>query len=196
MIAYLQGKITLKTPTKLYLDIGGIAYDVQISLNTFAAVEELSEAKLYTHMIVRDDYHALYGFYTELEKALFIKLLSVSGVGPNTGRVILSYMSPEETKSAILTDNIAAFKKVKGVGPKTAQRIILDLKDKLAKEPNDLANTQNLTVEPIREEAISALVALGFQKSMVTKQVDKVLSQQKDVNQVETLIKSVLRQLS
>jgi len=196
MIAYLQGKITHKTPTNIHLDIGGIAYDVQISLNTFAAIEELSEVKLYTHMIVRDDHHALYGFFSDQEKTLFIKLLSVSGVGPNTGRVILSYMSPEETKSAILTDNVAAFKKVKGVGPKTAQRIILDLKDKLGKEAADLMNTENLTGEPIRDEAISALVALGFQKTMVTKQVDKVLSQQKDVKQVETLIKSVLRQLS
>ena len=195
MIAYLEGKITYKTPTNIYLDIGGIAYDVQISLNTFAAVEELGEAKLYTHLIVRDDHHALYGFFTTTEKVLFIKLLSVSGVGPNTARVILSYMSPDETKSAILSDNVAAFKKVKGVGPKTAQRIILDLKDKIAKEAPDLGETTNLTAEPIREEAIAALVGLGFQKSMVTKQVDKVLSQEKDVNQVETLIKSVLRQL-
>jgi len=196
MIAYLKGDIAQKTPTNIYLDIGGIAYDVQISLNTFAALEELDKVKLYTHLIIRDDHHALYGFYTEAEKALFVKLLSVSGVGPNTGRVILSYMNPKEVKSAILTDNIAAFKKVKGVGPKTAQRIILDLKDKIAKEAPDLGKTEKLTSEPIREEAIAALVALGFQKTMVSKQVDKVLSQEQEIDQVEALIKSVLRQLS
>ena len=196
MIAYLQGKIAQKSPTSIHLDIGGIAYDVQISLNTFAAIEEMAEVKLFTHMIVRDDHHALYGFYTEEEKTLFVKLLSVSGVGPNTGRVILSYMTPNETKSAILTDNVPAFKKVKGVGPKTAQRIILDLKDKIAKEGLESDNSLTLTGEPIREEAISALVALGFQKAMVTKSVDKVLSQDKSIDQVESLIKSVLRQLS
>jgi len=196
MIAYLDGKISFKSPTHIFLDIGGIAYDVQISLNTFAAIEELDKVKLFTHLIVRDDHHALYGFFTGEEKALFVKLLSVSGIGPNTARVILSYMTPNEARSAILTDNVPAFKKVKGVGPKTAQRIILDLKDKIAKDSPESANTQNLTSQTIRDEAISALIALGFQKSMVSKQVDKVLSQDQNIEQVETLIKSVLRQLS
>lgn len=196
MIAYLEGKIAQKSPTSIHLDIGGIAYDVQISLNTFAAIEEMAKVKLFTHMIVRDDHHALYGFFAEEEKSLFVKLLSVSGIGPNTSRVILSYMTPKETKSAILSDNVAAFKKVKGVGPKTAQRIILDLKDKIAKDAMKSGDSKILTSDPIREEAISALIALGFQKAMVSKSVDKVLSQDSSIDQVESLIKSVLRQLS
>ncbi|NNE25748.1 MAG: Holliday junction branch migration protein RuvA [Saprospiraceae bacterium] len=196
MYAYLQGKITYKSPTNIFLDIGNIAYDIQISLNTYGQVENLDSVKLYTHLIVRDDAHTLYGFFDEDEKELFIKLLSVSGIGPNTARVTLSYMKPDEARSAILTDNVAAFKKVKGVGPKTAQRIILDLKDKIAKDSVGLAHNVNYSNTGIREEAISALVALGFQKSQVNKTVDKVLAQDSSIDQVESLIKSVLRHLS
>lgn len=185
-----------KSPTHVYVDIGGIAYDVQISLNTFGQLEALDEVKLFTHLIVREDAHYLFGFIEEEEKELFIRLISVSGIGPNTARVILSYMTPGEAASAILTDNVAAFKKVKGVGPKTAQRIILDLKDKIAKDAITASPAVKISATGIRDEAISALVALGFQKTQVTKVVDQVLSSQPDIDQVETLIKSVLRQLS
>ena len=196
MIAYLEGKLSFKSPTHVYIDVGGIAYDVQVSLNTFGHLEALDEVKLYTHLIVREDAHYLFGFFDLEEKDLFAKLISVSGIGPNTARVILSYMTPPETKSAILSDNVVAFKKVKGVGPKTAQRIILDLKDKIAKDSLHVMATQNNANESIREEAISALVSLGFQKSQVNKLVDKVISENSGDYQVETLIKSVLRQLS
>ncbi|MBT8230605.1 MAG: Holliday junction branch migration protein RuvA [Bacteroidia bacterium] len=196
MIAYLHGKLPFKSPTNVHLDIGGIAYDVQISLNTYGQLESLEEAKLFTHLIIRDDAHSLYGFFQEEERDLFIKLVSVSGIGPNTARVILSYMTPVEAASAILTDNVAAFKKVKGVGPKTAQRIILDLKDKIAKDALSTSPILNIPNSEIREEAISALVALGFQKSQVNKAVDKILSDNSNIDQVETLIKSVLRQIS
>ena len=196
MIAYLEGKLSFVSPTNVYLDIGGIAYDVQISLNTFAELETKTEIKLYTHQIVREDAHTLFGFITLEEKDLFIKLLSVSGIGPNTARVILSYMTPSETKSAILSDNVVAFKKVKGVGPKTAQRLILDLKDKIAKEGLDVTIQDSAPISHIKDEAISALQALGFQKSMVSKAVDKVLKGDSSIDQVENLIKAVLRQLS
>ena len=196
MIAYLQGNITHKSPTNIYIDIGGIAYDIQISLNTYSQIESLESVKLFTHLIVREDAHHLYGFFEEEERVLFIKLISVSGIGPNTARVILSYMTPSETQSAILTDNVVAFKKVKGVGPKTAQRIILDLKDKIAKDSLSVSNSAIYTTPSIREEAISALVALGFLKTQVNKAVDDVLSREPEINQVEALIKSVLRQLS
>jgi Holliday junction DNA helicase RuvA len=196
VIAYLQGKLSFKSPTHVYLDIGGIAYDVQISLNTYAQLESLTDVKLYTQLIVREDAHHLYGFFDEEEKDLFVKLISVSGIGPNTARVILSYMTPPDVRSAILSDNVVAFKKVKGVGPKTAQRIILDLKDKVAKDSLTAGYDLNNAGESIREEAISALVALGFQKSQVNKLVDKVLTENADMHQVESLIKSVLRQLS
>ena len=195
MIAYLEGKINYKAPTNIHLDIGGIAYDVQISLNTFAEIEQLDRVKLYTHLIIRDDAHSIYGFFTMSEKDLFGKLISVSGIGPNTARVILSYMTPNEAKSAILTDNVVAFKKVKGVGPKTAQRVILDLKDKVAKEGLELESV-NMPDSSLRDEALSALLALGFNKNIVGKQIDKVLKVNPDVTQVENLIKAVLRQLS
>ena len=196
MIAYLEGKINYKAPTNIFLDIGGIAYDVQISLNTFAEIEPLESVKLYTHLIVREDAHSIYGFFTVEEKDLFGKLISVSGIGPNTARVILSYMTPNETKSAILTDNVVAFKKVKGVGPKTAQRLILDLKDKVAKEGLELTANTLVPNNALRDEALSALLALGFNKNVVTKQIDKALNSGKSIDQVETLIKAVLRQLS
>ena len=196
MIAYLDGKITYKSPTHIFLDVGGIAYDVQISLNTYGVIESLDTTKLFTQLIVRDDAHTLFGFHTIEEKELFNKLISVSGIGPNTARVILSYMTPKETVSAILTDNVVAFKKVKGVGPKTAQRIILDLKDKVAKNASDMPDLESLTSPSIRDEAIAALLALGFQKNQVNKAVDKALSQDSGIDQVETLIKSTLRQLS
>ncbi len=196
MIAYLEGKINYKAATNIYLDIGGIAYDVQISLNTFAEIEPLKNVKLYTHLIVRENEHSIYGFFTMSEKDLFGKLISVSGIGPNTARVILSYMTPNEAKTAILTDNVVAFKKVKGVGPKTAQRIILDLKDKVAKEGLELDTNINLPTSSLRDEALSALLALGFNKNIVAKQIDKAFKDNPDINQVENLIKAVLRQLS
>ncbi|MBT8233795.1 MAG: Holliday junction branch migration protein RuvA [Saprospiraceae bacterium] len=197
MIAYVEGNISYKAPNHIFLDIGGLAYDVQISLNTYAEVESLEKVKLFTHLIVREDSHSLYGFYTMEEKDLFTKLISVSGIGPNTARVILSYMTPKEAKSAILTDNVAAFKKVKGVGPKTAQRLILDLKDKVAKDGIEVELPKSdLASSSIREEAISAMLALGFNKNAVSKQIEKALNENPSINQVENLIKAVLRQLS
>jgi len=196
LIAYLQGKLTYKSPTLVHLDIGGIAYEVNISLNTFTTIEELEEVKLYTQLIIRENEHTLYGFHQAAEKQLFSKLISVKGIGPNTARVILSYMTPSETCSAILQNNIAAFKKVKGVGPKTAQQIILDLKDKIAKESLGNETIPISNNNSIREEAMAALIALGFPRSQVGKMVDKIISENNDVDQVEVLIKLVLRQLT
>ncbi len=199
MIAYVEGKLKFKSPTHVHIDIGGLAYEVQISLNSYSLLESLEEAKLFTQLIVRDDAHTLFGFMYEEEKELFNYLISVSGVGPNTARVILSYMTAQETAQAIIIDDVAAFKKVKGVGPKTAQRIILDLKDKLLKLGLEVLRTgeSRMDLKPsIKEEAISALVALGFQKSTIVKQVDKVMSSDNEIEGVESLIKSVLRQLS
>ena len=196
MIAYLSGKLAFKSPTHVFLDIGGMAYEVQVSLNTYAEIESLDTVKLFTYMIVRDDAHSLYGFYTMNEKEVFAKLISVSGIGPNTARVILSYMTADETKSAILSDNVVAFKKVKGVGPKTAQRIILDLKDKVSMDGMTIDHQVSKIDNSIRDEALSALQALGFQKTIISKHIDKILSSDNEINQVEHLIKAVLRQIS
>jgi len=196
MIAYLEGKIDQKNPTSVYLDIGGLAYEVHISLNTFSELENKQKIKLFTHLHVKEDSHTLYGFVEESEKIIFKQLISVSGIGPNTARMILSYMTVTEVQSAILNENVPAFKKVKGVGPKTAKLIILDLKNKVAKTAAETALPLKNSGSKIREEATSALLALGFQKSSIEKQIDKILKEQPELTQVEMIIKSVLRQMS
>jgi Holliday junction DNA helicase RuvA len=197
MIAYLNGKLTLKTPTFVYLDVNGVGYHVNISLNTYSEIEALESAKIYTYLMIREDSHTLYGFFTEEERNLFTLLISVSGIGGNTGRVILSYLSPSEVNSAILSENVAVFNKVKGIGPKTAKRIILDLKDKIAKIADDskveiVSNTSMNT----KAEAMSALQSLGFQKTIIEKKLDHVMKSADSSFTVEDIIKEVLRQLS
>lgn len=196
MIAYLKGKIDQMNPASVYLDVGGIAYEVNISLHTFSELEDKKEIKLFTHLHVKEDSHTLYGFFHESEKVLFKQLISVSGIGPNTARMILSYMTVPEVQSAILSENVPAFKKVKGVGPKTAKLIILDLKNKVAKTSSETALPFDNSVSKIREEAIAALIALGFGKTTIEKQIDKILKEQPELTQVEEIIKSVLRQMS
>jgi len=138
MIAYIDGKITLHTPTYVYIDINGLGYHVNISLQTFSAIEPLAKVKLWTYLHIKEDSQALYGFFEEDERAVFIHLISVSGIGPNTARLILSGMTSGEVRRAISNENVVAFNKVKGVGPKTAKRVILDLKDKIIKEKRRL----------------------------------------------------------
>ena len=197
MIAYLNGKITLKTPTFIYVECAGVGYHVNISLHTFAKIEILESVKILTYLDIKEDGHHLYGFFDDEERAIFIFLISVSGVGVNTARVILSYMSPEEVRSAIIHENDYAFSKVKGVGPKTSKRIILDLKDKLMKESIDTPISLPMTASPtVRQEAVSALMALGFQKPVIDKAIKTVMDNQTDITQVEDLIKLVLKQMS
>lgn len=196
MIAYLQGKITHKSPALIYVDIGGIAYEAHISLNTFSKLEEIEEVKLITYLHVKEDSQTIYGFFDEAEKQVFKLLISVSGIGPNTARVVLSYMTVKEVQQSILNENVAAFKKVKGVGPKTAKLIILDLKEKIAKLSLGDQLEMPQTQPGIQDEALAALMALGFQKKSVEKQLEKVIVAQPQMNQVEQLIKEVLRQLS
>ena len=122
MISYIKGPITLKSPTYIIVEAGSIGYHINISLNTYAQIEKLEEVKIFTYLHVKEDSHTLYGFAEEIERSLFTLLLSVSGIGPNTARVMLSSMTPQEVRTAIISENVAAFKKVKGVGPKTGNR--------------------------------------------------------------------------
>jgi Holliday junction DNA helicase RuvA len=199
MIAYLQGKITFKSPTYVYLDIGGIAYHVEISLNTFSEIEAKSEVKLFTYLHIKEDGHYLYGFYTEKERDLFKMLISVSGIGPNTAQVILSSMNPDQIVSSILNEQDTNFKNVKGIGAKTAKRIILDLKDKLKKagfeqggfDSDILADNQN-----IRQEVISALKGLGINRAKAEPLLNKILQENPDLDQLEDVLKMVLKQLN
>jgi holliday junction DNA helicase RuvA len=197
LIAYLNGIITHKTPTFIYVDCNGVGYHVNISLHTYSRLENLEKIKIFTYLNVKEDEQSLYGFIDDEERALFILLISVSGIGVNTARVILSYMTPEEVRVAIIQENAVALGKVKGIGPKTAKRIILDLKDKVIKESG---SEQVILLSPanntIRNESLSALIALGFPKVVVEKQINAVLDKNPDISQVEDLIKQVLKQMN
>ncbi len=196
MISYIKGAITLKSPTYVVVEAGGIGYQINISLNTYAQIEKLETVKILTHLHVKEDSHTLYGFVEEAERSLFILLLSVSGIGPNTARILLSSMTAQEARAAIISENVLAFNKVKGIGPKTAKRIILDLKDKILKDSGDSPIALSVQDNTIRDEALSALVALGFSKIHVQKALNKILSGQTNVESVEGLIKLSLKQLS
>ena len=196
MISYIKGDITYKSPTFVIVEAGGIGYHINISLNTYAAIEKLERVKLLTHFVVKEDSQTLYGFENGMERQMFTHLISVSGVGPSTARLMLSSMTADELRSAIIGEDLVAFKKVKGVGPKTAKRLILDLKDKMLKEGGD----QPLLITPanntMREEALQALVALGFMKSQVQKTLNRILREQPNIDSVQKLIKLALKNLS
>lgn len=197
MIAYLNGDITYKTPTYIYVDCHGVGYHVNISLNTYAKLENLQKIKILTYLNVKEDEHTLFGFFDDDERSLFILLISVSGVGVNTARIILSYMTPDEVRTAIIHENAVSLGKVKGIGPKTAKRIILDLKDKVIKESgSDHVILAGPETTSIRSEALAALIALGFPKPVVEKQIKTVMEKNPNTDQVEDLIKQVLKQMS
>lgn len=196
MITYLKGPIAHKNPSFVVIEAGGIGYHVNISLYTYTKIEKSETVKLLTHFHVKEDAQVLFGFFDEQERRLFQLLISVSGVGPATALVVLSSMNPEEVRANIIGENVAAIKQVKGIGPKTAQRIILDLKDKLVKESGEsptMMVTQNNTQ---REEALSALVNLGFPRTSVQRALNRVLTASPNTNTSEQLIKLALRELS
>lgn len=197
MIAYLKGKITFKNPAFVYVECNGVGYHVNISLNTFRQIEEKDEVKLLTYMYVKEDAQALYGFFDERERNLFTHLISVSGVGVNTARVMLSGMEVDELRSAIINDQVAVLNKVKGIGPKTAKRIILDLKDKLIKDGGVVSESPvQIAGNTLKDEALSAMIALGFPRNTVSKQLDSILAADASITRVEDLIKAALKQLS
>ncbi|MCP4552368.1 MAG: Holliday junction branch migration protein RuvA [Bacteroidetes bacterium] len=194
MYSYVEGKLIEKKPTYVIIDVNGIGYQVHISLYTYAQVGKEENCKLYTHFVVREDVQLLYGFYSKNERKLFVNLISVSGVGANTARLILSSMNPDEVYSTIVGGNTAALQAVKGIGGKTAQRIIIDLKDKLERIE---ISSENVAFEhnTKKEEALSGLVVLGFNKNQASKAIDKILNLEKDDISVEELIKNVLKSL-
>jgi holliday junction DNA helicase RuvA len=197
LIAYLSGNITHKTPTFIYVECGGVGYHVNISLYTYSKLENLDKIKIFTYLNVKEDEQSLYGFFDDDERSLFVLLISVSGVGVNTARVILSYMSPDEVKSAIMFENELAISKVKGIGPKTAKRIILDLKDKVIKKTGqDQVVLFTAESNTIKNEALSALTTLGFARAVVEKTIKSVLDKNPNIESVEDLIKMVLKQMS
>lgn len=197
MIEYLNGQIIELNPAHVVLDLSGIGYFVHISLNTYSALSGQKQVRLYIHEVIREDTHSLYGFHSFEERELFRMLISVSGVGSNTGILFLSSLPVNEIRMAIISGDVNKLKSVKGVGLKTAQRLIVDLKDKLERIPlsgqfsADIFRGMNNTV---REEALSALVTLGFVRKNAEKVIDKVLQSDPE-KQVEQLIKDALKQM-
>ena len=196
MIRYLKGHFVEKSPTHVIMDVQGIGYMVHISLNTASAIEKNEAGRLHTYLHVKEDSQTLYGFATVEERAIFVHLISVSGIGPNTARVLLSGMTPTEARSAIIGEHVEAFKKIKGIGPKTAKRIILDLKDKLLKDGGSTTILASPKDNTLRDEALSALIALQFNKIKVQKVLNAILKDESNIENVETLIKLALKRLS
>lgn len=193
MIAQIKGKLIDKTPTYVVIDCGGIGYEVKISLNTFSQIGEGETCLLYTHFVVREDAQLLYGFKETSERELFRLLISVSGVGSSTAMMILSSLSPSETKQAILNDDVNTLKSVKGIGAKSAERIIIDLRDKIGKVESG-ATISLQSNNTVKDEALSALVMLGFGKTPAEKALDKIVKTGDDFT-VEELIKRALKSL-
>lgn len=197
MIDYISGKIAELTPTRVVLDNSGIGYAIEISLQTYAALESQKEAKVYIyhHIQSSSDVELLYGFSSKDERSIFELLISVSGVGVNTARVILSSFSADELREAILSENVAAIKSVKGIGLKTAQRMVLELKDKISKGEGGVSEVLLVSDRnAVAEEAAAALQMLGFSKPNISKAIQKIVSSNPNIK-VEELIKQALQML-
>lgn len=195
MYAYFDGKFDVITPTHAIIDVGGVGYFMHISLNTYSLIKDLEKGRLYASLQVREDAHLLYGFAEEEERRLFEHLISVSGIGPATGRMILSSLTPEEIQSAIATGNVAVLRTIKGIGPKTAQRVILELQDKLSKENASTPSAFGVNDgRNVQEEAAGALLLLGFQKAQIHKCLGAVAREQPGLT-VEKMIKEALKRL-
>lgn len=194
MYAYIDGKLTFKCPTYIIIEAGGVGYHINISLNTFSSLGSEERCKIYTWLHIKEDAHTLYGFADEGERRLFLHLISVSGIGPNTGRMMLSSITPNEIQAAIVNADLPLIQRIKGIGAKSAQRLVLELQDKLKKE-----GTGSLISAPlnntVREEALSALIMLGFAKPASEKALDNATKSGGPDLSVEEMIKFALKNL-
>ncbi|MBL0304644.1 MAG: Holliday junction branch migration protein RuvA [Chitinophagaceae bacterium] len=193
MIAFLKGDFVHKTPALLHVEVAGVGYEVQISLNTYSKIQNLDKGILYTSLLIREDAHILYGFFDLAEKEMFLQLLSVSGIGASTARVMLSYMKPEELAKAIVQGDSKTLEGIKGIGKKTAERMVLELRDKLAKHPLE-SNISVLKNNTLHQDALNALTALGINRQAASQAIEKTLAANPNVS-VEELIKMALRTL-
>ncbi|HDP76470.1 MAG TPA: Holliday junction branch migration protein RuvA [Bacteroidales bacterium] len=194
MYEYIQGSLTDLSPTHAIIEVGGLGYFVNISLQTYSQLEGKTQIKLWLHQIVREDAHLLYGFSEAREREIFRLLISVSGVGASTARLILSSLTTDEIQAAITTENVSLIKQVKGIGLKTAQRIVVDLKDKVSLGDATVSQILSASNNTLKSEALSALVMLGFARSAADKVIDQVLKEMGQMP-VETLIKHALKRL-
>ena len=195
MIAYLSGRLVHKDPTYVLLDVNGVGYEAKISLHTFAAIKDKEQCKLLTYLHIKEDAHTLYGFMEGSEKRLFMHLISVSGIGPGTALMMLSSLSPSELEYAIVHEDVRTLSAVKGIGAKTAQRVILELRDKVMKGEvvNPVTSLTAASHNTVRQEALSALVTLGINRAAAEKTLDAILKQHGNALSLEELIKLALK---
>ena len=193
MITQIIGRLVEKNPTNVVIDCNGVGYEINISLHTFSQLGEEEKLKLYTHLQIREDAHILYGFFSTMERSVFRLLLSVSGIGASTARTMLSSMDPKQIQAAVASEDINAIKSIKGIGLKTAQRLILELKEKML----NLTGIDEIPVlksNTIKEEALSALEVLGYTRKNAEKMIDNIIQNHPDIS-VEELIKASLNKL-
>lgn len=193
MIAYLKGDFVLKTPAVVHIDVNGVGYEVQISLNTFSKIQNLEKGILHTCLLIREDAHILYGFFEKAEKDMFLLLISVSGVGASTARVMLSYMKPDDISRAILNGESKSLEAIKGIGKKTAERLVIELRDKVGKHTPE-SNISPLKYNTLYADALNALLALGINRQAADQAVQKAMASAPGLP-VEELIKIALRSL-
>ena len=194
MIAFLKGNFVHKTPTLVHVDVNGVGYELHISLNTYTQIQSLPAGTLFTHLHIREDAHLLYGFFELSEKEMFLMLTSVSGVGTSTARMMLSSLKPSEISKAIAQGNTKQLESIKGIGKKSAERIILELKDKMGR----IASESNISPHinnTIEQDALNALIALGIARSTGEQAIQRVLQSEPELSQVEHIIKKALKSI-
>ncbi len=192
MYAYLNGKFTFKNPAQVYVDVNGVGFEVNISLNTYSHIQSLNEGKLFTFLQIKEDGHTLFGFFDKGEKEMFVQLISVSGVGAATARMMLSHLLPDEISRAIIQGNIKLLESIKGIGKKTAERLVLELRDKVGKVLADAGITATAG-NSLQQDALNALIALGISKQQAESSIHKINLAQPNINNLEELIKKALK---
>lgn len=192
MYAYLDGRFTLKSPAMVHMDVHGVGYEVNISLNTYSSILTLDGGKLFIHMQVKEDAHTLYGFFERQEKEMFLLLISVSGVGAATARMMLSSLRSDEVSAAIVQGNVKLLESVKGIGKKTAERLVLELKDKVSKQHSTIENLTPVN-NTLEQDALNALTALGISRQQAELSVQKIQKLEPGILRLEDLIKKALK---
>jgi Holliday junction DNA helicase RuvA len=194
MYAYLQGKFTYKSPAQIYIDVNGIGFEVNISLHTYSVIQNLAEGRLFIHMQVKEDGHSLFGFFDKEEKDIFLLLISVSGVGASTARMMLSSTRPDEITKAIQLGDVKLLERVKGIGKKTAERLVLELKDKVGKQTTGSMGGVSVPIaNTIEQDALIALTALGINRVQAEQSIQKIIRTEPDISKLEELIKKALK---
>jgi Holliday junction DNA helicase RuvA len=194
MLAYLQGKFVNKSPAQVVVDVQGVGYEVNISLNTYSSISDLQEGRLHTFLQIKEDAHTIYGFFEKEEKDIFILLISVSGVGASTARMMLSSLKPDEIAKAIMSGDVRLLESIKGIAKKSAQRLVLELKDKISKQPQGVGIEMPVSAgNNLNLDALNALTALGIHRGQAEQALKKVIQQEPGIHKLEILIKKALQ---